>query len=411
MDRCSQMLSRLVVAMLDDTSLQSTLERAAREAVDLLQVDGAAVVLFPGVGTSKYLAASDAAALDLEHLQSRLDQGPGLLAHESMARVSVPELALDVKFPELAAAADEVGLSGVFAFPLCRDGVSLGALDLYRKTPGTLADDETLAAQTLADLLTAYVISAQTRMDLEASSTVAQETVAQLRTLDDERNDFVATIIHELGSPVASIAGFTELLEETHDLSDQQRGFVSAIHRSSDSLRALTEDLLTLFSLEPVTTKQAHVEVDLRAVVAAVRVMLVSGSTAPALDVSFHLPESPVRILGDPRHLERMLSNLMSNAVKYTPPGGAVACVLGRQDGHATLEVRDTGIGIPEAEQSELFTKFFRGSTAKASAAQGTGLGLAIVKSVVLGHGGTIAVSSARGSGTRFVVRMPVVGA
>ncbi len=106
------------------------------------------------------------------------------------------------------------------------------------------------------------------------------------------------------------------------------------------------------------------------------------------LELTLDAPEGPVVVDGDARHLERLVLNLLSNAVKFTEDGGWVHCVLSERDGTALLEVSDNGIGIPEAEQHDLFTRFFRSSTATEHAIQGSGLGLAIVQSIARGHGG-----------------------
>ena len=410
MDRFSQMLSQLAVTSLGDTSIQAMLDRVAAETAGVLPVDGAGVVLHGTAAAPPYLAASDPVSLRFERLQSSLAQGPRVVATHSMAPVSVADLTLEEGFPAFASAVHDMGLRGVFAFPLRLDDVSLGALDLYRFTPGRLDDDQMLAARTLADVLSAYVVNARTRAMLEATSNREHSVAARLQALDDERNDFVAVLAHEIGTPIAGIAGFAELLEDASEaLSDQQRDFVSAIRRNSDRLRTLAADLLTLFSLDPRDAHRDHTEVDLRTVVAAAGSVLAPAYPTLAVDVAFHVPERPVLVRGDPHHLERMLSNLLNNAVKYTPRGGTVSCVVRRHDGHATLEVRDTGIGIPEEERGKLFTRFFRASTARELGIGGTGLGLAIVKTVVDSHAGTIEVSSTVGSGTRFLVRLPAV--
>ncbi len=123
------------------------------------------------------------------------------------------------------------------------------------------------------------------------------------------------------------------------------------------------------------------------------------------------MPDDPVVVLGDASHLDRVLMNLLSNAVKFTPDGGQISCRLSERERWAELVVSDTGIGIPEDEQAELFTKFFRSSTAQERAIQGTGLGLSIIDSIVAAHGGDIAVSSAHLEGTTFTVRLPAVRA
>ena len=114
-------------------------------------------------------------------------------------------------------------------------------------------------------------------------------------------------------------------------------------------------------------------------------------------------------VSGDLRSLESLVSDLVSNAVKFTEDGGWVRCVLDVDDGHARLVVSDNGLGIPEAEQRDLFTRFFRSTTAHEHAIQGSGLGLTIVDSIVKGHGGEIAVVSEHMVGSTFTVHLPLV--
>lgn len=408
MDRLSAVLSRFAGTMLGEISIQAMLDLASREAADLLPVDGAGIVLAPTVATPEYLAASDSASLRFEHLQSSLGQGPCFIARETRAPFSIADLTLRADFPEFAAAAHDLGLSCTFAIPLRHGDTCVGVLDLYRMSPGTLSEDEMNAALTLAGAVAAYVGNAQTRVAREAMSTRDDQELQTVRALTEE-HDLVIALAHDLGSPLASIAGFTWLLENAPDeLSDTQRRLVSGIHRNSDELGALATDLLSLLSLGP-GARTDRAEVDLGALVAAARDHVVSAPAAPEVDLVVHLPESPVAIRGDREHLKRMISNLVSNALKYTPPGGTVSCLVRQEDGHAILEVRDNGIGIPADDMDHLFTSSFRASNAKALGISGTGFGLAIVRSVVQGHDGTITVFSALGSGTRVVVGLPVI--
>ncbi len=112
-------------------------------------------------------------------------------------------------------------------------------------------------------------------------------------------------------------------------------------------------------------------------------------------------------IWGDAAKLERVMLNLLSNAAKFTPPDGQVDVVVRPLAEGVSIEVRDTGVGIPEAEQSKLFQRFFRSSTARDAVIPGTGLGLTIVKAIVEAHGGTISFESAAGQGTTFQVELP----
>jgi signal transduction histidine kinase len=229
--------------------------------------------------------------------------------------------------------------------------------------------------------------------------------------MDRTRTEFLVTVIHELRTPMTSISGYTELLQDaaTGDLNATQHQLVDAIDRNSERLIALANDLLILARLEQGPVLQQHTDVDLGEVVMSARSALEALIDTRRLEVTFEVPPTRVLIDGDVRHLERLVSNLLTNAVKFTADGGWVHCTLRRDGRTAHLEVSDNGIGIPEAEQVHLFTRFFRASTALQQAIPGSGLGLNIIESIAQNHGGTVSVISAPGRGTTFVVELPLV--
>ena len=237
-----------------------------------------------------------------------------------------------------------------------------------------------------------------------------RQAVDRLRQLDQAKSDFVSTVSHELRTPITSISGYTEMLQDgaAGDLSADQQRLVDAVRRNGDRLIALADDLLTLSSFEAGTVSLERTVVDLRDVVARAQEALQPLVTGRRVYVSYDLPGTPVNVRGDAGHLERVVFNLISNAVKFTDDGGTVSCTLGNDLDDALLEVRDDGIGIPAEEQGDLFTRFFRSSTAQERAIQGTGLGLSIVASIVKTHGGDITVESAHLAGTTFTVRLPL---
>jgi signal transduction histidine kinase len=245
------------------------------------------------------------------------------------------------------------------------------------------------AAQTLADVTTAYLVNAQDR-------------VAKV--------EFVAALSHELRTPMTSISGFIELLSEDPDgrLSEDQNTFLSAIRHNGERLMSLADDLLTISSLEAAAQRHMLHAVDLGKVVVQAHAAISSVIAHRGLVVTFEVPEEPVNIQGDIPNLESMVSNLVSNALKFTEDGGWVRCTLRVVDGAARLQVSDSGLGIPLAEQPDLFTRFYRSSTARAHAIQGSGLGLTIVASVVHQHGGEISFISEDEVGSTFTVNLPL---
>lgn len=237
-----------------------------------------------------------------------------------------------------------------------------------------------------------------------------REAVERVRELDRAKSAFVATISHELRTPMTSLAGYVELLQDDvgGSLTAAQTGFVEAIARNSDRLQALTDDLLVLTGLGSGAFTLDRSDVDLRDLVLGVEKTLDSLIAGRELDVSFELPDAAVVVNGDAHRLERVLFQLVSNAAKVTPDGGSVSCRLSVDGEAAVLHVEDTGIGIPAHEQGQLFTPFFRTSAARKLAIQGTGLGLSIAAPIVEAHGGALTVVSEDQRGALFTVRLPL---
>lgn len=234
--------------------------------------------------------------------------------------------------------------------------------------------------------------------------------VDRLRALDEAKNEFVSTVSHELRTPVTSIVGYTEMLQDgtVVDPLEEQLPLFDTIARNGQRLIVLCNDLLTLAGLDSESITWEAEQVDLGRVLHAV-----SEATAPLvadrdLEVLFEAPEEPTVVVGDPAQLERVVLNLVTNALKFTEDGGVVRARVEVAGDEAVLTVTDTGIGIPTEEQANLFQKFFRSSTAQKEAIQGTGLGLSIVSAIVSAHGGTIRVRSAHLEGATFTVRLPL---
>ena len=231
----------------------------------------------------------------------------------------------------------------------------------------------------------------------------------RLRELDGLKDSFVANVSHELRTPLTSIRGYLELVleGEAGDLNEEQRRFLSVVERNSDRLLRLVGDLLFVAQVDAGRIALERSPVDLEAIVEdAVE------SARPRAEcdgLALILAARPVpTFAADGARLGQLLDNLVSNALKFTPPGGEVTVSCGMQGAEAFLEVRDTGIGIPAEEQDRLFERFFRASAASELAIQGTGLGLAVAKAISDGHDGTISVESAGGHGSTFRVTLPL---
>ncbi|GAA2823889.1 PAS domain S-box-containing protein [Leucobacter komagatae] len=224
------------------------------------------------------------------------------------------------------------------------------------------------------------------------------------------KDQFVGMISHELRTPLSAIIGFLDLLRNDPEqpLTEQQVDFVDIIERNAQRLLALVGDLLFTAQVEsgrfPITPHHLDIYTSLRLAAESAR----PGAERESVALELAVPEEPLIILADGGRIGQALDNLISNAVKFTPPGGRVT-VSGRlTDGSVVLSVSDTGIGIPAAEQADLFSRFFRASTATQNAIPGVGLGLNITQAIAVAHGGSISVSSVEGEGTTFELRLPL---
>jgi signal transduction histidine kinase len=191
------------------------------------------------------------------------------------------------------------------------------------------------------------------------------------------------------------------------DPTEGQVDAVQRIERNTTRLGQLVEDLLTLSKAESGQLEFAHEEIDLRGVVREGLDLLEELVRVRQLDLRIEQPDEPVRVLGDAQALERVVMNLICNAIKFTPDDGRVVVSLQQTGDGASLVVSDTGMGISEEDQRHLFTRFFRSTAATQRAIQGTGLGLSIVHSIVTQHGGAVSVDSAPGRGTTVTVVLP----
>jgi len=227
------------------------------------------------------------------------------------------------------------------------------------------------------------------------------------RELDRMRDAFVATVSHELRTPLTSISGFLEMMEdEEHALGDAGRQYLDVIRRATERLYALVEDLLLIAQIEAHRIELDLEPVDLAEV--AERACLAAQPAATekqiALDV---VADHPPAVLADERRLNQVVDNLVSNAVKFTPEGGRVTIAVGADPAGARLSVTDTGIGVPADEQKQVFSRFFRATTATQRAIPVTGLGLASCHALIEQHGGSIEFRSREGEGTEVVGTLP----
>ncbi|HKB25606.1 MAG TPA: HAMP domain-containing sensor histidine kinase [Methylomirabilota bacterium] len=297
----------------------------------------------------------------------------------------------------------------VFAAPLGVDGARLGALAVERL--GEIGADERAALEALGAhiglaLENARLASRQRRFAEELEAKVAHAT-RRLEELDRAKSSFVAVASHELRTPLTALQGFSEILALRRLPGEEVSRLAGIMRGEARRLGRIVNDLLDLSRIErglAPTLRREPVAVE--TLIASVAEVFRRGSATHPIVVGYEagLP----RVDADPDALERILTNLVSNALKYSPPGRLVRirARAAARGASVEIEVEDQGPGIPDESLARIFEPYYRAPESE-GAARGTGIGLAVVKSLVEAHGGSIRVESTPGAGTRVLFSLP----
>jgi signal transduction histidine kinase len=232
------------------------------------------------------------------------------------------------------------------------------------------------------------------------------QVVQELRQLDRYKTEMISTLAHELKSPLTAIIGHLELLEGA-DGDQMQTMSLSAIERGATRLSNLVEDLLLLSKVGDPHRPLAPLPVDLADIVTCAADLLQAQADKQSVRLVLQGTAEKVVAYGDAAELDRVVGNLLGNAVKFSPAGGTVTCSIEEADERVELRCSDEGIGISATDQTQLFSEFFRSTNPAALRIPGTGLGLTIVKRIVERHDGTITIDSDLGRGATFTVSLP----
>jgi signal transduction histidine kinase len=390
-NRCARALS-------SSLELDQAFDAFIREVRGLLPFDRMAIVLSEK-GVAQVMAVAGAGAGDV------LPPGSGRPIHgtllEELLRTNQTVYRRDMSsadYPE----EDEflaLGLHCRLATPLLQGARAIGMLSLVRREPEAFSAEEI----ELAGLLGRLVASAV--QNIRAYET-ERKTVEELRRLSALRADFVSLVSHELRTPMAAVIGSARTLQQRwRELSaDQRESFLQLIAGETNRLAELISDVLDTSRIEAGTFSFRFRDVDLAQLIQDVVATAQIGQDEVHLHADVHdlLPE----IRGDAERLRQVLTNLIDNAIKYSPAGGEVEVHAYAEDGRVRIDVSDRGPGIAKEDQKLIFEKFGR-VTGTGATRPGTGLGLFIARSIAEAHGGALEVQSAPDQGTTFTLELP----
>ncbi|MCP4537112.1 MAG: GAF domain-containing sensor histidine kinase [Chloroflexi bacterium] len=376
--------------------LPEVMNRLAEATAQALDCKGVAIRLLDKTGSSLEMVAAYGLSetywdkSPIEVARARIDQ-------EALSgkTVSVPDATHDprLRYPKKVAAE---GIHAILSAPLIGKREPIGVLRAYGGTAHRFTQDDAAFLSAIAAQGTVAIENAQAYQLLE--------------DIDKNKSQFVRMITHELRSPVQVTSSLLTVLGRGYvgDLNEKQTDMVDRARRRVKFLEILIDDLLDLAAgkADVLATTERGI-ISLSDVLQEVVARFETHAEDKGIELHFKHPDKALHVWGDKSELDRILNNLVSNAIKYTQEGDVCISMKQARD-FACIAITDTGIGIPQGVQSQLFQEFYRAPNAKATGEAGTGLGLAIVKDLVDRYGGCIDVESAEGQGSKFTIRFPV---
>lgn len=382
-----------------ETTLKSVSE-AVREAVDALFV----VVMMSddtqgfGVPIADGIDHDPAASTDLRRRARDPDTSPSGVALASGRPVVIADITRDDRFSHWSQEAVRFGFRGMVVVPLDVAGEPVGVLNTYLSPGHTLYDED-------VDLIVAYAQQASLVIARALAYEQQRSAATRLEEADALKSEFVSTVSHELRTPLTAVRGFVgTLLAKWDDIGDEERRFLlERVDWNARELGDLIESVLDFSRLEAGDIPEESAEVDVAERLDELVYRLEPVLGGPRLTATI---QGGLRVRGAVA-FDRIVTNLLTNAAKFSPPGSPIEVDAYESDGQVMLSVRDHGPGISPEDRERVFERFYR--AAPTAGKRGTGIGLAIVSSYVERLGGRVWVESPPGHGATFRVALPAI--
>ena len=331
-----------------------------------------------------------------------IKKGP-IDADKSFARTlkGAPHAVLDVASEPSLQYPEEIkkeGIVSMLAFPLQGREKVIGTLRLFTSEKREFTQEE---MDFVAALASQGAISIENARFYDA-----------LKRQDEAKNDFIILMTHELKAPLAAIQSLLDVMLKGYvgAITDKQKELIERMQKRIDSVLGVSAELLDIYQWQSKgIIDEVWRSVSLKDQIQKAEDLFKLIAQKKSITISYEVPEEQVNVKAGEEELEKVLNNLISNAIKYTPTGGNISVVLRLVDKQVTLRVKDNGIGISSEDVPKIFNEFFRTKEAKVIDPDGSGLGLPFVKKIVESLGGTIRVESEKGQGTEFMVTLPII--
>ena len=379
--------------MVTSYDLQEVLDLLVKGSVRIMEAKGAALQLLQE-GKDELLPV-----VSYGLSEAYLHKGPiriddGLLPKSPDDVIMVDDVEHDPRL-RYAKESYKEGIRSIISLPLASKGKIKGNLRLYAKTRHHFTQDEISFLKVLANGAAVILDNVQAWKALEESN---RRIVS-----------FAYKIGHDLKSPVTAVQSLLSAMQEGYAgiIPPKQKDILARCINKQEQLLMLIRDLLNLAAGETTTEGQKVVAISIDNAAAEAVKLFEAVSRQKNVAIISMLPEQPIPFEEIPGDFQRIFSNLLDNAIRYTPPGGSVEIRVGCDDRQVTISIRDTGIGIEPEYREKIFEEFFRTPRAKKCLADGTGLGLAIVKGIVNRYHGSIRLESEPGKGTAFFISFP----